>query len=134
MTIPALPGLPTDRHGRTRDPGRTRDLARTAALVVLGSLLITASAKVQVPLWPVPVTMQSLVVLLVGMAYGTRLGAATVLAYLAQGLAGLPVFAGAGAGLAYVAGPTGGYLLTACFGSGRAAGQGALEWLRRSGA
>ena len=111
MTIPALPGLPTDRHGRTRDPGRTRDLARTAALVVLGSLLITASDKVQVPLWPVPVTMQSLVVLLVGMAYGTRLGAATVLAYLAQGLAGLPVFAGAGAGLAYVAGPTGGYLL-----------------------
>ena len=51
MTIPALPGLPTDLHGRTRD------LARTAALVVLGSLLITASAKVQVPLWPVPTTM-----------------------------------------------------------------------------
>ena len=105
MTIPALPGLPTDRLGRTRG------LARTAALVILGSLLITASAKVQAPLWPVPVTMQSLVVLLVGVAYGSRLGAATVLAYLAQGLAGLPVFAGAGAGPAYMAGPTGGFLL-----------------------
>lgn len=86
-------------------------IARAAVLVALGSLLITASAKVQVPLWPVPVTMQSLVVLLVGVAYGSRLGAATLLAYLAQGLAGLPVFAGPTAGPAYMAGPTGGYLL-----------------------
>src|SRR5260221_12603041 len=59
-------------------------------------------------------TMQSLVVLLVGMAFGWRLGAATVLLYLFEGLLGLPVFAGTpekGIGLAYMAGPTGGYLL-----------------------
>lgn len=106
MTTPApYPGPPTSRLGRSRG------LARGAALIALGSLLITASAKVQAPLWPVPVTMQSLVVLLVGAAYGSRLGAAAVLAYLAQGMAGLPVFAGAGAGPAYMAGPTGGYLL-----------------------
>ena len=106
MTIPALhPGPPASRLGRSRG------LARTAALVALGSLLITASAKVQMPLLPVPATMQSLVVLLVGAAYGSRLGAAAVLAYLAQGMAGLPVFAGTGAGPAYMAGPTGGYLL-----------------------
>ena len=105
-TSPALrPRLLTDH------PRRTRSAVQAAALIVLGSLLITASAKVQVPLPPVPVTMQSLVVLLVGMAYGARLGAATVLAYLAQGLAGLPVFAGPMAGPAYMAGPTGGYLL-----------------------
>ena len=56
-------------------------------------------------------TMQSMVVILLGMAYGSRLATATVLLYLAEGLAGLPVFAGAGAGPAYMAGPTAGYLL-----------------------
>lgn len=83
----------------------------TAAAVVLGSLLLVASAKVQVPFWPVPMTMQSMVVLLLGMAYGSRLGVAAVLLYLAEGLAGLPVFAGSGAGPAYMAGPTAGYLV-----------------------
>ena len=66
------------------------------------------------PFYPVPQTMQTLVVLMLGMAYGWRLGAATVLLYLAEGAAGLPVFAGTpekGIGLAYMAGPTGGYLL-----------------------
>ncbi|MBY3755123.1 biotin transporter BioY [Azospirillum formosense] len=83
--------------------------AATAA--VLGSLLLAASAKVQVPFWPVPMTMQSMVVILLGMAYGSRLATATVLLYLLEGLAGLPVFAGPGAGPAYMAGPTAGYLL-----------------------
>ena len=63
------------------------------------------------PFWPVPMTMQSLVVLLIGVASGSRLAAATVLAYLLEGLAGLPVFAGETAGPGYMAGPTGGYLL-----------------------
>lgn len=90
---------------------RERGLGGSALLVLAGSLALALSAKVQVPFWPVPMTMQSLVVLLVGMAYGSRLGAATVLLYLAEGLAGLPVFAGAAAGPAYMAGPTGGYLL-----------------------
>jgi biotin transport system substrate-specific component len=80
-------------------------------LVAGGSLALAVSAKTQVPFWPVPMTMQSLVVLLIGIAYGWRLAAATVGAYLVEGLAGLPVFAGATAGPAYMAGPTAGYLL-----------------------
>lgn len=86
---------------------------RWAVLAIVGSLLLTASAKAQFPMWPVPMTMQSFVVLVLGMAYGTRLGAATVGLYLIQGALGLPVFAGTpekGIGLAYMAGPTGGYL------------------------
>ena len=81
------------------------------ALITAGTLPLAASAKVAVPFWPVPATLQSLVVLLIGMAYGSRLGAATVAAYLGEGVAGLPVFAGAAAGPAVLAGATGGYLL-----------------------
>jgi biotin transport system substrate-specific component len=94
-------------------PARTGTGLRLAALTVLGSLALTLSAKLQVPFYPVPMTMQSLVVLLIGLAFGWRLGTATVLLYLAEGLAGLPVFAGTpekGIGLAYMMGPTGGYL------------------------
>jgi biotin transport system substrate-specific component len=85
-----------------------------AAAVVGGVCLLTLSAKLQVPFWPVPMTMQTLVVLMLGMAYGRRLGAGTVLAYLLVGAAGLPVFAGTperGIGLAYMMGPTGGFLM-----------------------
>jgi len=87
---------------------------RYAILAVLGSLLIAVSSKIQVPFYPVPMTMQTLVVLAIGMAYGLRLGGATLLLYLAEGASGLPVFAGTpekGIGLAYMMGPTGGYLL-----------------------
>lgn len=87
---------------------------RAVLLAVAGSLLLTASAKIQVPFYPVPITMQTFAVLVIGLAYGARLGAATLLFYLAQGAAGLPVFAGTpekGIGLLYMAGPTGGYLL-----------------------
>jgi biotin transport system substrate-specific component len=80
-------------------------------LAIGGSLLLAVSAKIQVPFWPVPMTLQSLTVLLIGLGFGSRLGAATVLLYLAEGFLGLPVFAGAIAGPAYMAGPTGGYLL-----------------------
>lgn len=83
---------------------------RAASLVVVGSLLLTVSAKIQVPFWPVPMTMQTFAVLIIGMTYGPRLGVATVALYLAEGAMGLPVFAGAAAGPAYMAGPTGGYL------------------------
>ena len=89
-------------------------LLRAAVLALLGSALLTLSAKVQVPFYPVPMTMQTLVVLLIGMAFGARLGVATVTLYLAEGAVGLPVFAGTpekGIGLAYMMGPTGGYLL-----------------------
>src|ERR687893_287399 len=85
-----------------------------AMAVVFGVCLLTLSAKVQVPFWPVPMTMQTLVVFMLGMAYGARLGAATVFAYLLVGAAGLPVFAGTperGIGLTYMMGPTGGFLI-----------------------
>lgn len=88
----------------------TRPGLRALALIVLGSLLLTLSAKVQVAFWPVPMTMQTFAVLVIGAAYGSTLGAATVAVYLAQGALGLPVFA-KGGGLAYLSGPTGGYLL-----------------------
>lgn len=84
---------------------------RTAVLVVAGAGLLTLSAKVQVPFYPVPMTMQTLVVLLLGATYGWRLGGATVALYLLQGAMGLPVFAGPIAGPAYMAGPTGGFLV-----------------------
>ena len=85
--------------------------ARSLVLVVAGSIALALSAKFSVPSWPVPMTMQSLVVVLIGVAYGSRLAGATVLAYLGEGLIGLPVFAGASAGPLYMMGPTGGYLL-----------------------
>ena len=84
------------------------------AAVVGGVCLLTLSAKLQVPFYPVPMTMQTLVVLMIGMAYGRVLGTATVAAYLLAGAAGLPVFAGTperGIGLAYMMGSTGGYLV-----------------------
>lgn len=82
--------------------------------VVAGSLLLTLSAKLQVPFYPVPMTMQTLVVIGLGLALGPARGVAAVALYLAQGALGLPVFAGTpekGIGLAYMMGPTGGYLL-----------------------
>jgi biotin transport system substrate-specific component len=91
-------------------PGAGSSAARAIVLALIGSILLTVSAKNQVPFWPVPMTMQTFVVLVLGVAYGWRLAGATVLFYLAQGALGLPVFA-AGGGLAYLAGPTGGYLV-----------------------
>ena len=84
---------------------------RDAVLVLAGTALIAICAKIQVPWWPVPMTMQTWAILLIGGAYGWRLGGVTVLAYLLEGLAGLPVFAGPTAGPAYMAGPTAGYLV-----------------------
>jgi biotin transport system substrate-specific component len=92
---------------------QTRRATALAALL-FGVCLLTLSAKVQVPFWPVPMTMQSLVVIMLGMAYGSRLAVATVCAYLLAGAAGLPVFAGTparGIGLAYMMGPTAGFLV-----------------------
>jgi biotin transport system substrate-specific component len=84
---------------------------RAVILVALGTALLTLSAKVNLPLPYVPMTLQTLVVLMIGAAYGWRLGCATVIAYLAEGAIGLPVFAGPVGGLAPLFGPTGGYLV-----------------------
>lgn len=89
-------------------------IRRSVVLMVLGSALLTLSAKVSIPFYPVPMTLQTLVVLALGLAYGWRLGVATVALYLLEGALGLPVFTGTpdkGLGLAYMLGGTGGYLL-----------------------
>jgi len=86
-------------------------LMRGAGLALLGTLVLVVSAKIAVPFYPVPVTLQTLAVLTLGALFGARLAAATVALYLAEGLVGLPVFAGAGAGPGYMMGPTGGYLV-----------------------
>jgi biotin transport system substrate-specific component len=84
-------------------------LLHKAVVVGLGVALLTLASKVQVPFWPVPMTLQVLAVLMIGATAGARLGGATVLAWLGLGALGAPVFA-TGAGLAYMVGPTGGYL------------------------
>ena len=85
-------------------------VARTVILVALGTALLALSAKINLPLPYVPMTLQTLVVLMIGAAYGWRLGTATVMTYLAEGAIGLPVFAGPVSGLAPLLGPTAGYL------------------------
>jgi biotin transport system substrate-specific component len=93
--------LPQDRGAR---------LVAQILLVLGGTALLALAAKITVPFWPVPMTLQTLAVFLIAAAYGRDLAVATLLAYLAEGALGLPVFA-TGAGLAYMAGPTGGYLV-----------------------
>jgi biotin transport system substrate-specific component len=105
-------------------------LLQQVLLAIAGSLLLWVSAKVQVPFWPVPMTMQTFVVLGLGAAFGWRLGMATVALYLLEGAMGLPVFAGTpekGIGLAYMAGPTGGYL------AGFVVAAGITGWLAEKG-
>jgi biotin transport system substrate-specific component len=106
-TIPTTPSMA--EHCRPR----AFPVAYEVLLVVLGTLAITASAYVVIPLpvSPVPVTAQTLVVLLIGALYGATRAAATVLTYLIQGAAGLPVFAGGLGGAVVFVGPTAGYLL-----------------------
>jgi biotin transport system substrate-specific component len=94
----------------TRKPVSLSRLALDTALALAGTLVLVVSAKVQAPFYPVPMTLQTLAVLALPALLGARLGAATVALYLAEGLVGLPVFAGALAGPAYLVGPTGGYL------------------------
>lgn len=90
--------------------GGAADAIRAVVLVALGIGLLALSAKINVPLPMVPMTLQTLVVLVIGAAYGGRLGAATVMAYLAVGAAGVPLFAGPVGGLAPLLGATAGFL------------------------
>ncbi len=85
-------------------------LLKKALTILIGSLILAASAQITVPLKPVPITMQTFAILLIGMTYGSRLGASTMIFYLAQGALGLPVFAGGAGGAIHLIGPTGGYL------------------------
>jgi biotin transport system substrate-specific component len=100
------------------------------AAVAVGTVLLALSAKLSVPFFPVPMTFQSLVVLMIGVCLGPRLAGLTLAAYLAEGAFGLPVFAGTpekGIGLAYMAGPTGGFL------AGFLIAAVAVGWLARRG-
>ena len=91
--------------------GGTESLLRKTFAVLAGSLLIAVAAQFSVPIGPVPLSLQTLAILTIGLTFGSRLGAITLLAYLAEGAAGLPVFSNGGAGLAYMMGPTGGFLI-----------------------
>ena len=89
-------------------------LVKNLFLAILGTILLAISAKIKIPFWPVPMTMQTFVVLLLGILYGWKLGLFTVSLYLFEGAMGLPVFAGTpekGIGLVYFTGPTMGYLI-----------------------
>lgn len=85
-------------------------LAANLATVVIGTIVLTIAAKISVPVWPVPVTLQSFAVAALAAAFGWRIGVATVALYIAEGMSGLPVFA-SGGGPAYILGPTGGFIL-----------------------
>ena len=92
---------------------RNPSFAQGLGLALAGAALITLGAKVQIPFWPVPMTLHTLSVFLVALTLGPRLGLAAMAAYLGAGAAGLPVFSGTperGIGLSYMVGPTGGYL------------------------
>ncbi|MDO5642970.1 MAG: biotin transporter BioY [Paracoccus sp. (in: a-proteobacteria)] len=89
-------------------PGRS--LLLNTVLVLAGSALVAMSAQISVPMFPVPMTLQTLAISLIGLTYGARLAAVTMLAYLAEGAMGLPVFANGAAGIAPLMGPTAGFL------------------------
>jgi len=89
-------------------------IVKLTLIAILGTVLITISAKVKIPFYPVPMTMQTFVILLIGITFGHKIGLATVTLYLFEGIFGLPVFANSpekGIGLAYFIGPTMGYLI-----------------------
>jgi len=89
-------------------------LIKNLFIALIGTMLLAISAKIKIPFYPVPMTMQTLVVLIIGVGFGWKLGVATISLYLFEGIIGLPVFSGTpekGIGLVYFTGPTMGYLL-----------------------
>ena len=96
-------------------------IIKSLLVILLGSIILAISSKIKIPFYPVPMTMQTFVVLLIGMSFGYKIGLATIGLYLIEGIVGLPVFSNSperGVGLVYFTGPTMGYLigfLSACF-------------------
>ena len=96
-------------------------IIKSLAIIFFGSILLAISAKVKIPFYPVPMTMQTFIVLFLGLSFGYKIGLATIILYLIEGIIGLPVFSNSperGVGLVYFTGPTMGYLigfLSACF-------------------
>jgi len=122
ITAPTLAGAlwPSSTENR---------LWRAALLAVLGSAFLAVLAQIEIPFWPVPQTMQTFGVMVIGMTYGWRLAGVTVVLYLLQGAAGLPVFSGGASTVALLgpANPTAGYLV------GFALGAAAMGWLCERG-
>jgi biotin transport system substrate-specific component len=101
--------------------GKQLTFLRQITLAIVGSLLIALASKIQIPFYPVPMTLQTLMVLTIGMAYGWRLAVATLVLYLLEGAVGFPVFSGTpekGIGFSYMLGGTGGYLIGYVFAAG----------------
>ena len=95
-------------------------LIKSFIIIILGSVLFTISAKIKIPFYPVPMTMQTFMVLFLGISFGYKIGVATVMLYLLEGILGLPVFSNSpekGIGIAYFVGPTMGYLIGFVFAS-----------------
>ncbi len=93
---------------------KVEKIIKLTLITIVASILITISAKVKIPFYPVPMTMQTFVILLIGITLGYKIGLATVTLYLFEGIIGLPVFASSpekGIGLVYFVGPTMGYLI-----------------------
>ena len=94
--------------------GLNTNILKTILLVFVGTILLTLSAKIKIPFYPVPMTMQTFVVLFLGISFGYKIGLATVGLYLLEGIIGFPVFSNSpekGVGLIYFTGPTMGYLI-----------------------
>lgn len=106
MSQVALAGRPT-----LVDQFITRTIATDAALVIGAAAVVGLAAQIAVPLWPVPITGQTLAVLLVGSALGAVRGSLAMVVYALMGIVGLPVFSDASSGLGVIAGPTGGYII-----------------------
>ena len=93
---------------------RINKIIKLTLITIVGSIIIAISAKIKIPFYPVPMTMQTFVILLIGITLGYRIGLATVALYLFEGIIGMPVFASSpekGIGIAYFVGPTMGYLI-----------------------
>ena len=89
-------------------------IIKSLLVVILGSIALTISAKIKIPFYPVPMTMQTFMVLFLGVSFGYKIGLASVALYLFEGIIGLPVFSNSpekGVGLVYFTGPTMGYLI-----------------------
>ena len=97
------------------------NVIKSIFIILIGSIVLTISSKIKIPFYPVPMTMQTFVVLFIGISCGYKIGLATISLYLLEGIAGLPVFSNSperGTGIVYFTGPTMGYLLgflSACF-------------------
>ncbi len=119
--------------GLLRLPAGAAPRGRSAVLVAGASILVALSSQIALPLpfTPVPITLQTLAVILVGAALGTRRATLALVLYLAEGAAGLPVFSGGRAGLAHILGPTGGYLAGFVAAAAVAGALADAGWMRR---